>query len=109
ATYDPLAPRSAQPIGQAAGMVTSVAEMFFGSPIGLAAGGTALLLNMGALAFPRSEFRSTFSEAIPDDGMGLCGKITPVAPHTRVAFLWAARVPNASAPKLTVEKANSLP
>lgn len=109
AGYDPLAPQSAQPIGQAAGLVTSVAEMFFGSPIGLAAGGTAFLLNLGSLAFPRSAFRSTFSESMPDDGMGLCGKVGDVPAHTRLAYLWAARVPNVVAPKLTVEKADSLP
>lgn len=109
AGYDPLAPQMAQPIGQAAGLVTSVAEMFFGSPIGLAAGGTAFLLNLGSLAFPRSAFRSTFSEALPDDGMGLCGKVGEVPPHTRLAYLWASRVPNAAPPKLTIEKANSLP
>ena len=109
AGYDPLAEQGSQPIGQAAGMVSSVAEMFFGSPIGLAAGGTAFLLNLGAIAFPRAEFRSTFSEAMPDDGMGLCGKVGSVPAHTRLAYLWAARVPNVNAPKLTVEKANSLP
>ena len=64
---------------------------------------------MGELAFPRSEFRSTFSVAMPNDAMGLCGKVGSVPVHTRVAYLWAARVPNASAPKLKVEKANTLP
>ena len=109
ANYDPLAAQAAQPIGQAAGMVTSVAEMFFGSPIGLAAGGTAFLLNLGTLAFPRAEFRSTFSQALPDDGMGLCGKVGSAPAHTRLAYLWATRVPNAGPPKLTVEQANTLP
>ncbi len=109
AAYDPLAGQGAQPIGQTAGLATSVAEMFFGSPIGLAAGGTAMLLNLGALAFPRSEFRSAFSQPMPDEALGLCGKVNAAAVHTRIAYLWSTRVPNAALPRLTVGMANSLP
>ncbi len=43
-TYDPLATQNAQSFSQTAGLATSVAEMFFGSPVGLAAGGTAMLV-----------------------------------------------------------------
>jgi hypothetical protein len=109
ATYDPLAGQGSQPVGQTAALATTVGEMFFGSPVGLAAGGTAMLLNLGALAFPRSEFRSTFSQPMPDDGLGLCGKVGAGAVHTRVAYLWAVRVPNSAPPHLTIGKANSLP
>ena len=109
AAYDPLAGQGSQPVGQTAGLATSVAEMFFGSPVGLAAGGTAMLLNLGALAFPRSEFRSAFSQPMPDDGVGLCGKVGAEPVHTRVAYLWAVRVPNSGPPRLTVGKSNSLP
>lgn len=109
ATYDPLAGRGAQPVGQTAGLASSVAQMFFGNPIGLAAGGTAMVLNLEALAFPRTEFRSVFSQAMPDDALGLCGKTAAPQVHTRLAYLWAVRIPNTAAPKLTVGKANSLP
>ena len=109
AALDPLAPQSAQPVGQAAGLATLAAEMFFGSPVGLAAGGTAMLLDLGAMAFPRSEFRSAFSQAMPDDALGLCGKTGASAAHTRVAYLWATRVPDAPQPRLAVGKENSLP
>jgi hypothetical protein len=109
ASYDPLAGQGTAPVGETAGLATSVAEMFFGTPVGLAAGGTALLMNLGAMAFPKSEFRSTFSQAMPNDEMGLCGKAGPAPLHTRVAFLWAMRVPNVGPPKLAVGKANSLP
>jgi len=109
ASYDPLAGQGAAPVGQTAGLATSVAEMFFGSPIGLAAGGTAMLLNVGAMAFPRSEFRSMFSQPMPDDALGLCAKTGAPAAHTRVAYLWAVRIPNVNAPKFTIGKANSLP
>lgn len=109
ASYDPLAGQTVQSVNQTAGLATSVAEMFFGSPVGLAAGGTAMLLNLGTLAFPRSEFRSAFSQPMPDDGVGLCGKTGASATHTRVDYLWAVRVPNTAAPRLTIGKANSLP
>lgn len=109
ASYDPLAGQGTQPVGQTAGLATSVAEMFYGSPVGLAAGGTALLMNLEAIAFPRSEFRSTFSQPMPGDAMGLCGKVGGAQVHTRIAYLWAARIPNVNAPRLTVGKANSLP
>jgi hypothetical protein len=109
ATYDPLAGESTTQVGQAAGLATLVGEMFFGNPVGLAAGGTAMLLNLGAMAFPRSEFRSTFSQPMPDDALGLCGKTSAPALHTRIAYLWAVRVPNTGPPRLAVGKSNSLP
>ena len=109
ATYDPISPQGAPQLGQTAGLATSVAVMFFGSPVGLAAGGTAMLLELRSVAFPRSEFRSSFSQSLPNDGLGLCGRRDPVPPHTKVAYLWASRVPNAGPPQLMVEKGNSLP
>ena len=109
ANYDPIAGEGAGPVGQAAGLASSVAQMFFGNPIGLAAGGTAVLLNLQAMAFPRTEFRSMFSQPMPDDALGLCGKTGDAPVHTRLAYLWAARIPNTLAPKLTIGQANSLP
>ncbi|HEY7335758.1 MAG TPA: hypothetical protein VH639_12805 [Bryobacteraceae bacterium] len=109
ASYDPLSPQPAASTRQTAGLATMVGEMFFGSPVGLAAGGTALLLNLRALAFPNSEFRSSFSQSMPEDGLGLCGKTGPAPPHTRVAYLWATRIPNAGAPSVTIGQENSLP
>ncbi len=109
ASYDPISPQGGPQLGQTAGLATSVAVMFFGSPVGLAAGGTAMLLEMRAVAFPRSEFRSSFSQSLPNEGLGLCGRRDPVPPHTKVAYLWASRVPNAGPPQLMIEKGNSLP
>jgi len=109
ANYDPLAGQGGQPVGQTAQLATSVAEMFFGSPVGLAAGGTALLMNLGAMAFPKSEFRSTFSQAMPDDALGLCGKTGATPARTRINYIWAVRIPNALPPRLSVGKSNSLP
>jgi hypothetical protein len=109
ASYDPLAPQPAAGARQTAGLAGMVGEMFFGTPVGLAAGGTAMLMNLRMLAFPNSEFRSSFSQPMPDDALGLCGKAGPQAAHTRVAYLWATRIPNVGPPAVIIGKENSLP
>lgn len=109
ASYDPISPQGAQQVGQTAGLATSVATLFFGSPVGLAAGGTAMLLELRSVAFPRTEFRSSFSQSMPNEGLGLCGRRDPAPPHTRIAYLWASRVPNVGPPQLSIDRENSLP
>jgi hypothetical protein len=108
-TYDPLAPTSTQRIGETAGIATSIAGLFFGSPVGLAAGGTALVIDLKMLAFPKTDFRSSLAEKLPGEGLGLCGKKDPAPPHTKVAYLWAARIPNTKPPTLTIGTENSIP
>jgi hypothetical protein len=114
ASYDPLSAQSSASARQTAVLATLVGEMFFGSPVGLAAGGTALLLNLRAIAFPNTEFRSSFSQPMPDssggnDGLGLCGKTGSTPAHTQIAYLWATRIPNASPPAIEIGSENSLP
>ncbi len=109
AGYDPISPQGTQQFGQTASLATSVATLFFGSPVGLAAGGTAMLLELKAVAFPHTEFRSSFSQPMPNDALGLCGRRDATPPHTKVAYLWASRVPNVGPPQISIEKANSLP
>jgi hypothetical protein len=109
ASYDPITPQASSQFAQTAGLATSVATLFFGSPVGLAAGGTAMVLELGQVAFPKAQFRSSFSQSIPNDGLGLCGRKDPAPPHTHIVYLWAARVPNSGPPQLSVEKSNSLP
>lgn len=109
ANYDPIAPRASQQVGQTASLATSVAALFFGSPVGLAAGGTAMVMELRAIAFPKAEFRSLLSQTMPGDAMGLCGRVDPAAPHTKVAYLWAARLPNLTLPEIYVKEANVLP
>ena len=109
AGYDPISPQASQTLSQTAGLATSVATLFFGSPVGLAAGGTAMLLELRSVAFPRAEFRSSFSQSLPNDGLGLCGRRDPPPPHTRIAYLWASRVPNAAPPQLAISTENSVP
>lgn len=109
ANYDPIAPRASQQVGQTASLATSVAALFFGSPVGLAAGGTAMVLELRSIAFPKAEFRSLLSQTMPGDAMGLCGRTDPAAPHTKVAYLWATRLPNLGLPDIYVQEANVLP
>jgi hypothetical protein len=109
AAYNPLAPSTAVKIGQTASLATAAATLFFGSPIGLAAGGTAMLLDLRAIAFPDTQFRSSFAETLPKSAVNLCGQSGPAPPHTRVAYIWASRIPNTPAPAIRIEKANFLP
>ena len=109
AAYDPVSPQAAPASGQTASLATGIAAMFYGTPVGLAAGGTAMLMELRSIAFPRSEFRSSFSQPLPEDGMGLCGRRDPALPHTKLAYIWASRVPNIGAPQLSLGKANGVP
>ncbi|HJT90245.1 MAG TPA: hypothetical protein VJ732_20380, partial [Bryobacteraceae bacterium] len=66
-SYDPLAPSAAQRTEQSAGLAAAVAGMYFGNTeVGLAAAGGALLVNMHAIFFPRTEFRSAFAQTPPE-------------------------------------------
>ncbi len=109
AGYDPISSTdSSQRFGQTASLATSVAALFFGSPVGLAAGGTAMLMEMRSMAFPNTVFRSSFAQTIPDDGLGLCGRRDAVPAHTKVAYLWATRIPNIGPPHIVIGKAATL-
>jgi hypothetical protein len=108
ASYDPLAPSTGARVGQTASLTTAAAALFFGSPIGLAAGGTAMLLDLRSIAFPGTQFRSSFAQPIPK-GLNLCGQRGAAPPHTRVAYLWANRIPNAPPPSIQIGKQDYVP
>jgi hypothetical protein len=109
ATYDPLSSSTAGRVAQTASVATAAATLFFGSPIGLAAGGTAMLLDLRSIAFPGTQFRSSFAQQLPTTGLNLCGQRGAAPPHTRVAFIWASRVPNIPAPAIHIGEANYIP
>ncbi len=109
ATYNPLASSTAQRAGQTASLATVAATLFFGSPIGLAAGGTAMLLDLRSIAFPDTQFRSSFTQPLPDSGLNLCGQRGPAPPHTRVAYIWASRIPNTPTPSIQIGSADFIP
>ena len=54
---------------------------------GLAAGGTAMLLDLRAIAFPDTQFRASFAQTLSGsaNGVTLCGQQGPLAPHARAA------------------------
>jgi hypothetical protein len=111
ASYNPLAGSSADSAGQTASMAAIAGTLFFGSPIGLAAGGTAMLLDLRSIAFPDTQFRSSFAQprAKSPSGVNLCGQQGTVPAHTKVAYLWASRIPNMAPPKIQIGTANFLP
>lgn len=109
--YDPLAQSATQQAAQSAGLAAAVARLFFGTNVGLAASGGALLFNMHSLFFPNTEFRSSFGEPVPDQKSqtALCGNKTPSATRTELAFLWAVRIPDSGAPEIALKKAANIP
>lgn len=111
AAYDPLANSTAQRAGQTASMATMAGTLFFGTPVGLAAGGTAMLLDLRSIAFPDTQFRASFAQPIAGApaGVNLCGQQTPLPPHTRAAYIWASRIPNIPAPTIKIGGADYLP
>jgi len=111
AAYNPLASSTAQGIGQTASLATMAASLFFGSPVGLAAGGTAMLLDMRAIAFPDAQFRASFAQPLAGSatGLNLCGQQGAAPPHTRVAYVWANRVPNIPPPTIRVAEGSFIP
>jgi hypothetical protein len=111
AAYNPLASSTAQTVGQTASLATMAGALFFGSPIGLAAGGTAMLLDLRSIAFPDTQFRASFAQALAGStsGVNLCGQQGPLPAHTRVAYIWASRVPNVPAPSIHIGDANFIP
>jgi hypothetical protein len=111
AAYNPLASSTAARAGQTASLATMAGTLFFGSPIGLAAGGTAMLLDLRAIAFPDTQFRASFAQALGKNAsaVNLCGQQGPLPPHTRVAYIWASRIPNIAPPKIQIGPANFIP
>ena len=108
-SYSPLASNSAARAGQTASLATAAAGLFFGSPVGLLAGGTSMLLELRSIAFPDTQFRSSFALESKNSHMNLCGERLTTPARTRTAYLWASRIPNAPKPKMDIGAANYLP
>lgn len=107
-SYDPLAPDPSQRLQQSAGLAASVAGLFWGSQVALYAGGAGLFLNLRSLMFPGSEFRSALMQTGTEQRMTLCAKDTQRRSRTRLAYLWAARVPDRGAPGITLSERTHL-
>ncbi|MCL4783303.1 MAG: hypothetical protein KJZ70_09740 [Bryobacterales bacterium] len=107
-TYDPLAPNPSQRLQQSAGLAASVAGLFWGNQVALYAGGAALFLNLRGMMFPGSEFRSALMQTGAEQRMTLCSKATERRSRTRVAYLWASRIPDSAAPGITLKQQSQL-
>jgi hypothetical protein len=94
---------------QSASLATSVAAMFFGSPVGLAAGGAALFTDLHAMAFPHTNFHPAFTQPAAEKGLELCSKDQTAKPHTHLAYLWMQRVPDADPPSVKLAKEPRVP
>jgi hypothetical protein len=109
-SYDPISPSGTQRVSQTAGLAATVAGMFLGSTVGLAAGGTALGLNLKTLLFPDTDFRSAYSQAANQDGsVALCTSRDSFQSRKKIAYLWAVRIPDAGPPQLKIDPPNHLP
>jgi hypothetical protein len=111
AAYNPLTGSTAQAVGQTTSLASMAGTLFFGSPVGLAAGGTAMLLDLRSIAFPDTQFRASFAQPLTGSasGVNLCGQQGPLPPHTRAAYIWASRVPNVPPPGIHIGDANFIP
>jgi len=101
--FDPLASQSAQ-VQQTGGLAASVAGLFFGNPVALAAGGAALFSNLKTVLFPNTEFRSAFAQNAEKGNLALCTKTQGAKVKTRAAYLWAYRVPQLPKPAFALAK-----
>jgi hypothetical protein len=107
--YDPLASERSLLVQQSAGLAASVASLFYGTPVGLAVGGAALVQNLRTMMSPDTDFRAAFVEHNPAGGMELCSQNQPPKPRTQIAYLWMLSVPNAEAPSVSLPQTENLP
>ena len=85
--------------------------MFLGSTVGLAAGTTAMALNLKTLLFPDTDFRSAYSQPVKaaPDTVALCTTREPYKSRKRIGYLWALRIPDATRPALKIGQPNHVP
>ena len=108
-TYDPLTAERSVVVAQSTGLASSVAALFFGTPVGLAAGGAALFENLRIMMFPDTDFHAAFTQSTASNGLALCSKDQKVKPRTRPAYLWMLRVPDAGAPTASLPETMYVP
>ncbi len=107
--YDPLASQRSALVAQSAGLAATVAGLFFGTPVGLAAGGAALVNDMRTMMFPDMDFRSGLVQMEGSSGVQLCAKPQPSRSHARPAYLWMLKIPDVPAPKVSLPGPANVP
>lgn len=92
------------------GLAAAVASMFFGSPVGLAAGGAALLESLHSAIFPGTDFRPAFTQAqAQQDQLTLCSGMPVQKTRKNVEYLWMQRIPDAPPPQVKLADNAVLP
>jgi len=107
--YDPLTTDPSIKVQQSAGLAASVASLFFGAPVAVAAGGAVLFQNLRTLMFPDTDFRSAYAHFKVSETVALCSKPQAPRSRTRTAYLWAIRLRGAVPPRLTLSDNLHLP
>lgn len=105
AGYDPLG------TGRRAGPATlsgRAAGAFFDNAGGVLPGGGALSSVKGLL-FPDTEFRTTFAQATEPSGVMLCAQRQPSRSRSRMAYVWARRIPDSGPPSVSLAKETHVP
>ncbi len=108
-TYNPAASGPAPVVEQSAGLAASLAMLFYGTPVGLAAGGAAMLEGLHTLVSPQTDFRAAFVQPSPAGSVNLCSGNQPPRPRTRIAYLWMLRIPDAGAPSASLAQKANIP
>ncbi len=104
-SYDPLATESSARMQQSAGLAASVAALFLGSNVALAAGGAAMVNNLRTLMFPSTDFRSALAQPDAGGAVALCASRQQHRSRSRLAYLWAYKVPGGEVPKAELRAA----
>lgn len=94
---------------QSTGLAANVGALFLGTPVTLAVAGAALVENMHASLFPDTDFRPAFTQSSGPDGMDLCSVRQQKKAHTRPAYLWMSRIPDAGAPTVSLPETAHIP
>ncbi len=100
-SYDPRLSGKAAALQQSTSLATTLGMVFYGTPVGLAAGGAALVQNLATAAFPGTAFRAAFTEAAGGN-LKMCTPNQPPTPRKRLAYLWMLKVPGARPPEGSV-------
>lgn len=108
-TGNPLGGTTAVTSAPSGGITGMAASFFFADPVGVATGGMSALLELRAIAFPDTQFRASFVKPIKGSQVALCGQEGDTPAHTRIAYIWASRIPNAATPVIHIGDANFIP
>ncbi len=107
--YDPLLSGRGIVMQQSAGIAASLAALFYGSPVGLAAGGAALVEGLRNMIFPNTDLRAAFVQPSPESDLELCSHNQKPSARSRVAYLWMLSIPDANAPTATLTATQNVP